>query len=97
MEKGDYVLATKYDDGDPQDHWCVGFFDSVLDYVPHERYNVVDGDGVPFRGNGFRRIKKISHERGKWLLDHKHLIELSGRSVWFFAKCSMGPKEKGNK
>ncbi len=29
---GDYVLATKYHDGNPQDHWCVGFYHSTLDY-----------------------------------------------------------------
>jgi len=27
MKHGDYVLATKYRDGDPQDHWAVGFYD----------------------------------------------------------------------
>ena len=83
---GDYVLATKYSDGDPQDHWVVGFFDGVTS--PHydpARYNVVDSDGQQFRGNGFRRVEKITEETGLWLLNHVDEITQSGRSVWDFA------------
>jgi len=29
IKKGDYVLATKYSDGDPKDHFAVGFFDKM--------------------------------------------------------------------
>jgi len=87
---GDYVLATKYSDGDPQDHWVIGFFDGMT--APHynpPRYNVVDSEGSQFRGNGFRRVRKISAERGAWMLKHARDIELSGRSVWHFARCRM--------
>lgn len=87
---GDYVLATKYSDGDPQDHWAIGFFAGIT--APHydpPRYDVVDGEGNHFRGNGFRRVKKISKERGEWMLKHAREIELSGRSVWHFARCKM--------
>jgi len=86
---GDYVLATKYSDGDPQDHWCVGFFKGILPKVGGDRYEVVDAEGNLFRGNGFRRCKKITPERGVWMLKHAREIELSGKSVWHFARCSM--------
>lgn len=79
---GDYVLATKYSDGDPQDHWCVGFFHSMLPKTGGDRFQVVDSDGNQFRGNGFRRAQKIGANEGKWLLEHAAEIEASERSVW---------------
>ena len=84
------MLATKYSDGDPQDHWCVGYFKGIT--APHydpPRYDVIDNDGNQFRGNGFRRVEKISAERGAWMLSRVREIELSGRSVWHFARCRM--------
>lgn len=97
---GDYVLATKYGDGDPQDHWCVGFYAGLTNPEKYDppRYDVVDGEGKNFRVNGFRRIKKITPERGAWMLKHAKDIELSGRSVWHFARCSMDslPNTKGD-
>lgn len=89
MNQGDYVLATKWHDGDPNDHWAVGFFDRML----HEdRFIVVDSEGLPYRANGFRRVKKITPERGAWLLDHAREIESSGRSLWGWLRQSMNPK-----
>jgi hypothetical protein len=85
---GDYVLATKYNDGDLNDHWCVGFLRAVMDYDPF-RYDVVDGSGQPFRGNGFRRIKCISAERGAWILANAKDIERSTRSLWFWVRYPM--------
>jgi len=79
---GDYVLATKYSDGDPQDQWSIGFFDSMLPKAGGNRYMVVGGDGNQFRGNGFRRAQKIGANEGKWLLEHAAEIESSGRSLW---------------
>lgn len=73
LTKGDYVLATKYNDGDPGDQWCVGFFDHYED----GRYYVVGGDGRQFRANGFRRAERISEERGIWLLAHARAMERS--------------------
>lgn len=90
IEIGDYVLASKYDDGDPNDHWAIGFYAGLT--APHydpPRFDVVDGDGRKFRGNGFRRVEKISGERGEWMLKHVREIELSCRSVWYFATCPM--------
>lgn len=89
---GDYVLASKYHDGDPQDHWCVGFYkEPYLHCGYDQRHIVVDANGQPFRANGFRRVKKISKERGDWMLQNARLIETSGMSVWHFARCSMKP------
>lgn len=87
---GDYVLATKYADGDPQDHWCVGYYAGIT--APHyttPRFDVVDGEGMQFRGNGFRRVEKITSERGAWMLKRARDIELSGHSVWHFSTCPM--------
>lgn len=95
LKRGDYVLATRYADGDPQDHWAIGFFDGLTSprYNP-PRYNVVDSEGAQFRGNGFRRIERIDGVRGAWMLKHARDIELSGRSVWHFATCPMDEQNK---
>ena len=90
LTAGDYVLATKYRDGDPLDHWCVGFYkEAYLHCETDQRHIVVDNNGKSFRGNGFRRVKKISKERGTWILAHANEIETSGMSVWHFARCSI--------
>ena len=87
---GSYVLATKYNDGDPLDQWAVGIYvgPTAPNYDP-PRFDVVDSAGKLFRGNGFRRIKKISTDRGAWILRHALDIQLSGRSLWHFARCRM--------
>lgn len=102
LEHGDYVLATKYEDGDPGDQFAVGFFAGMLAKVGGDRYLVVDDRGRQFRGNGFRRCEKISKERGQWLVAHMQEIEASmsefrydeygtrhGRSVWDWAALPM--------
>lgn len=83
IEKGDYVLATKYGDGNPGDHFCVGFFSHML---AEDRFIVVDDKGVPFRANGFRRVEKISAECGAFIVNNLRTIEYSGRSVWGFKR-----------
>lgn len=62
--KGEYVLATKYSDGDPGDHWAVGFYDKS----DGGRHYVTDSAGEQLRGNGFRRVARIKPEHGAWLL-----------------------------
>ena len=89
LEKGSYVIATKFHDGDPNDHWCVGYYRGMLPKSGGDRYEVVGGDGQLFRGNGFRRCEKISKERGEWLLKNARDIQWSGKSLWYFARCSM--------
>lgn len=90
---GDYVLATKYNDGGAQDHWCVGFYAGFTNPEKYDppRYDVVDNEGNNFRGNGFRRVEVITPERGAWILKHTRDIELSDRSLWYFARCPMEP------
>ncbi len=83
---GDYVLATKWSDGDPKDQWCVGFYKGVLPYETKDRYEVVDNDGNLFRGNGFRRVKKISQRRGEFILSKREQIESSTKSLWWWLR-----------
>jgi hypothetical protein len=91
LNKGDYVLATKWSDGDPQDAWCVGFFSHML---CEDRYIVVDGEDKPFRANGYRRAKRISFKRGSWLLSKSKEIEMSSRSVWGWLRIRMNCNEE---
>lgn len=76
IKKGDYVLATKYSDGDAGDHWCVGFYDRCDESRDcGVRHFVVDSDGKQFRGNGFRRAVKITPEQGRRLLERGQDLE----------------------
>ena len=89
---GDYVLATKYEDGDPGDHFYVGF---VRGRTWHGRFDITDGDGNLARGNGFRRAEVISREEGDWLVARLAEIEKSGVSVWAHLKDYRTPTEDG--
>lgn len=89
MEKGDYVLATKYHDGDPGDHWAVGFYDESC--YDGSRHHIVDGSGARFRANGFRRCEQITQEEGEYLLANQSSFSplyydddgaLIGKSIW---------------
>ena len=83
LKKGDYVLATKYTDGDPNDHFCVGYFDRMLELPLGNRYLIIGNDGSQFRHNGFRRAEKITTEEGNWIVDNMKMIEqCTHRSVW---------------
>ena len=79
FKKGDYVLATKYSDGDPRDHFAVGYF---RDMTWHNRFNVVDDNGKLFRHNGFRRIEKVPKELGLTIINEMENIEKGGIGVW---------------
>ena len=85
IQKGDYVLATKWSDGDPKDQWCVGFHDGE----ERGRHFVTDNEGNQFRCNGFRRVAKISQERGEFILRNRPTIEWAERSLWWWKRCSM--------
>lgn len=100
MNKGDYVLATKYHDGDPGDQYAVGRFAGMLPKIGGDRYLVMDNDGKQFRANGFRRCEPITDAEGRWLIERfpefqpLQLIEvcgehrLCGKSVWdWLAEC----------
>ena len=89
LKQGDYVLATKYHDGDPGDQWAVGFYDRPLVKGSSIRHLVVDNEGKQFRRNGFRRVEKISHARGEFIVSHQADIEASWR--WY------RPRTKGHR
>ncbi len=76
MLKGDYVLATKYTDGDPADAWCVGFYISLS--PDGERHFVGDANGGPgpngYRFSGFRCVDLIDKELGDWMV--RNAVEL---------------------
>src|SRR5882672_8973073 len=97
---GAYVLATKYSDGDPGDHFAVGWLKEIDDRYGQRRYMVVDAAGKSFRANGFRRCETITAERGDWLVKHFPEIEahpfrvndedqIIGKSVWDWANDPM--------
>ena len=82
MEHGDYVLATKYSDGDPCDQWAVGFYSGP---TPSDRHMVVDADGNQFRPGGFRRCEPITGDMGAWLLRVVPPMEMGcppGVNIW---------------
>lgn len=89
LNRGDYVLATKWSDGDPHDQWCVGFYD----FTEKGRHFVTDADGQQFRANGFRRVQKISQARGQFILSHIAEIESGGKSLWFWVRAQMRAKQ----
>lgn len=72
---GDYVLATKYSDGDPGDAWALGFYaGELLDtYIGQikvaPRYLVNDSSGKTIRPNGYRRVARVRKDVGAWLLN----------------------------
>lgn len=80
---GDYVIATKWSDGDPGDQWCVGFYKGI---TTEDRHEVVDSNGDLFRGNGFRRVKKISQQRGEFILSKREQIQSGTKSLWWWLR-----------
>jgi len=85
---GDYVLATKYRDGDPGDQWCVGYFSHMLvtnSGKVTDRYMVTGENGM-FRANGFRRCERISADVGNALVRAIPLIEQSRHSLWYWRR-----------
>jgi len=73
---GDYVLATKYSDGDPGDAWALGFFDGPAPGFARGklgaesmRWTVRNASGDSIRPGGFRRVARIREDVGRWLLE----------------------------
>ena len=87
LQKGDYVLATKWHDGDPQDHFVIGIYDHYR--ADWDRHIVNDMQGIPFRAGGFRRCEKVSIKRGEWILKNIKDIAIASCSVWHFKNCKM--------
>lgn len=75
-EVGDYVLATKWSDGDPGDPWALGFYAGELDMGNSSqrvkmapRHMVNDSNGKTIRPNGYRRVARVRKDVGAWLLN----------------------------
>lgn len=80
LTKGDYVLATKYADGDPGDPWAVAFYlEPGPDALDKPRYRVSHADGTLIYGpNGFRRCRRgLRADVGDWLLKNAKSLEAS--------------------
>ena len=84
ISDGEYVLATKYTDGDPGDHWAVGFLRRRMTEYNPLHFDIVDNNGIPFRGNGFRRIQRVTQRVGKCIVDNTDEIEGSPHSLWWW-------------
>lgn len=89
LKKGDYVVATKYADGDPGDHFCIGFYDGKYEHFGMVRHRVVDSEGKQFRANGFRRVAKVGAKRGTWMVQNTAMIEAERDrfSVWHWYRA----------
>jgi hypothetical protein len=82
LKKGDYVLATKWNDGDPCDHFFIGFY---REKKWGDRYIVEDSNGSLPRAGGFRRCQKISREIGNLLVKAAPIIgDIPGKSIWYW-------------
>jgi hypothetical protein len=90
----DYVLATKYSDGDPCDHFCVGVVKRIMEEYSPERYDIADALGKSFRGNGFRKVKKITQGEGEELAKiFPEISDQPGRSLWWhLAEIKKNPR-----
>lgn len=86
---GDHVLATKWHDGDPNDHWAMGRVTEIIRDSDNVRYMIADIMGQNIRGGGFRRAQKISSARSQWIWDRQKTFESSGKSIWWWARQKM--------
>lgn len=93
VNEGDYVLATKYRDGDPGDHFAIGFYAGNFDHFDQTRHLVNDADGLPFRANGFRRVARLSRARGAWLVQNIITISLGSHSLWWWYRFPYTKRE----
>ena len=77
---GDYVLVTKFHDGDFGDPWAVGFYAGMNG----DRHLVNGSEGLPIRANGWRRVGKVSDSLGRWLLANSDSLERTAPSPEVF-------------
>lgn len=84
IEVGDYVLATKYKDGDPMDPFCVGRVTAIY----HDRYDVMFWSGDIDVERSYRRVHKITPDEGAELISLFPEIsdQLGGPSLWTHLK-----------
>jgi hypothetical protein len=75
---GDYVLATKWQDGNSKDHWHVGYFSKE----DQGRYFVNDSNGKCVRPSGFRKCQKIHPAIGAYLIENSDAISSIKLDLW---------------
>jgi len=70
---GDYVFASRWPDGDPNDPWYVGFVDEI---------NEKEGFSTLYKvgGRNYRYCRKISKKQGEKILEKYPKLEL-GRKI----------------
>lgn len=95
---GDYVLATKYSDGDPGDAWALGFYAGNVE----DRHLVNDAAGLAIRLGGYRRVGRIPTEIGNWLWANRDNLEraplkisLWGMYDWAYVNEMLAPGSCG--
>ena len=80
LPKGTYVLATKYDDGDPGDAWGVGFYLESFRFGDGPvRHRVIDSEGKYLYGpKGFVKMRHgLRPDVGRWLVDNADVLQRS--------------------
>ena len=82
---GDYVLGTRWSDGDSREPFCVGF---IVEIFEAGRYAIADNKGKRFSGT-YRRAERISQERGAFIVANISHIEQGVRSVWWWKRTNL--------
>lgn len=80
LPPGTYVLATKYDDGDPGDAWGVGYYLESFEHPSGKlRHRVIGNDGSYLYGpKGFVRMRAgLRSDVGRWLVENCAALERS--------------------
>lgn len=81
LPRGTYVLATKYNDGDPGDAWGVGYYleSFRLSFDGPVRHRVIGNDGKYLYGpKGFVKMRAgLQPDVGDWLVDNSEALERS--------------------
>lgn len=83
MKIRDYVIATKYKDGDSEDYWCVGFIDKIV-IDSDGKYYYINTDA--FDRGPFLKSKKISGDEGWFFVTNAEKITRSGKSIWRYLR-----------
>lgn len=84
LEVGDYVLASKYRDGDPNDPWFVGFIKQIIRCEDYDKYKIADEDGNLLYSSMLARAERIGKANGHQLVRCKKYIKESNKSVYYW-------------
>lgn len=78
LSPGDYVLGTKYSDGEAWDPWIVGFYKGQCG---DGRHQIADSFGNTGR-IVYRRVENITADQGNYLLANADNLERYGAKLW---------------